>query len=45
MDAMQRAEEFAAMAMVIMGLDPVEIRCFKKQGELYNLEWKHVPQV
>lgn len=33
------------MQFIIVGLNPVEIRCFKKHGDLYNLEWKHVPQV
>lgn len=39
MDALQIANQ--NMAMVIVGLEPVEIRCFKKVGELYHLEWSH----
>lgn len=27
------------LSMVMVGLKPKEIRCFKKRGELYKLEW------
>jgi len=29
------------LAMVIVGLQPVEIRIFRKHGERYKLEWVH----
>ena len=32
-------------AMVIVGLKPMEIRCFRKRDDLYNLEWVHVSKV
>jgi proteasome lid subunit RPN8/RPN11 len=41
MDALQVAGQ--DLAMVIVGLQPVEIRCFKKRGELYELQWAQVP--
>jgi proteasome lid subunit RPN8/RPN11 len=28
-------------ACIIVGLDPVEVRCWRKVGELYTLEWCH----
>lgn len=29
------------MDFIIVGLKPIEIRCFRKVGDLYNLEWLH----
>ncbi len=29
------------LAMVIVGLHPREIRCFRKRGDLYRCEWGH----
>ena len=37
MDALQIAKQ--DLAMVIVGLQPVEIRVFKKDGDLYRLVW------
>jgi proteasome lid subunit RPN8/RPN11 len=37
MDAFELAK--MDMAMVIVGLKPKEIRCFKKVGDLYELQW------
>ncbi|MDH5666568.1 MAG: Mov34/MPN/PAD-1 family protein [Nitrospira sp.] len=31
------------LAMVIVGLDPREIRVYKKRGHVYACEWKHIP--
>ena len=41
MDALQIAGQ--DLAMVIVGLIPMEIRCFKKQGEHYTLQWVWEP--
>jgi len=30
------------MQLVIVGLEPKEIRCYKRVGDVYGLEWKHV---
>ena len=43
MDALTRSN--LSLSMVIVGMNPREIRCFKKKGDLYNLEWVHVSQV
>lgn len=28
-------------AFIVVGLNPVEVRCWKKHGELYQLQWSH----
>jgi proteasome lid subunit RPN8/RPN11 len=38
MDALQLAN--LDWAFIIVGMNPVEVRVFRKQGELYHLEWK-----
>lgn len=38
LDALQMAK--MAMDMVIVGLEPVEVKCWRKVGELYHLEWE-----
>lgn len=41
MDAIQVAK--MDLAMIIVGMNPSEVRCFKKQGDLYHLQWHWKP--
>lgn len=38
MDAFQVAK--LDLAMIIVGMSPAEVRCFKKVGDNYHLEWE-----